>query len=645
MNPATALLEKFEQEVKTLPRMFYNTVENFGERPALKFKVDGVYVTMDYNGFAAMVETLGNALISLGLEKGERVCLMAATSARWAWADWSILTAGGVTVTIYPSLSAQESATIINHSKARFLMAGTEEIARRIQSTQSTLPMLEKIIVLDPAFADNGGEEGLIGINRFRETGRQFLMQNPTLHKDRWQSLQGSDPSSIIYTSGTTGMLKGSLLSHEDMIGALARSLKHMTLGGYSACYEDVAFSLLPLAHIWERNNSYLAMISLGGCIGYAESPLTLLQDIQTIRPTWVLFVPRLWDRVFNGFKGAFCSTPEGAELFNWAMEIGDKVLAERTQPNGAVNLLDDPCSNLDKDLQAAFVKADNMVFSRLRQFLGGRLRIPYSGGGFLPPDLHRNYLTLNFPLLNGWGLTETAAGISHGYPQATKIGWLSPMVPGVEAKLDEDGEILVKGIGVIREYYDNPAETELAFTDDGWFRTGDIGEFDEDHFLRVVDRKKNIIVLDTGKNVAPAKIESRFANSSCIEQVLVIGNDRKYIAALVVPIFDVLIYQLKEKGVAVDETGLRYANVNGITTCVEVGPEIILNDFVQAMIETEIERINATLEEHETIKKYIILSRRFTEESGELTPTLKIKNYVVLKNYAAEIEAVYHAV
>jgi long-chain acyl-CoA synthetase len=246
-----------------------------------------------------------------------------------------------------------------------------------------------------------------------------------------------------------------------------------------------------------------------------------------------------------------------------------EKVLVHRTQFNGAINLLDDPCLGLDKDHQAALVKADNMVFSRLRQFLGGRLRIPYSGGGFLPPDLHRNYLAFNFPLLNGWGLTETAAGISHGYPLATKIGWLSPMVPGMEAKLDEDGEILVRGRGIIREYYDNPDETAVAFTDDGWFRTGDIGEFDEDKFLRIVDRKKNIIVLDTGKNVAPAKIESRFTNSPCIEQVLVIGNDRKYISALLVPIFDVILYKLKEQGITADETKLRYANINGINTCV----------------------------------------------------------------------------
>lgn len=644
MNLSTSLLDYFEQEVKTLPQMFYNTVENFGERPALRFKVDGVYVTMDYNGFASMVKSLAGGLMALGLLKGDRVCLMAATSARWAWADWAILTAGGVTVTIYPSLSAQESATIINHSKARFVIAGTEEIARRIQTMQTTLSGLEKIIILDSGFKDDDKDERLLGLTRLREMGNLLLMQTPGMHQERWRSLSGTDPSSIIYTSGTTGMLKGSLLSHEDLIGALTRSLKHMALGGYNACYEDVAFSLLPLAHIWERNNSYLAMISLGACIGYAESPLTLIQDIQTIRPTWVLFVPRLWDRILNGFKGIFCSTPEGNELFNWAMDIGEKVLTQRVQPNGAINLLADPCFVLDQNLKAAFLKADNMVFSRLRQFLGGRLRIPYSGGGFLPPDLHRSYLALNFPLLNGWGLTETAAGISHGYPRATKIGWLSPMVPGVEARLDEDGEILVRGTGVIREYYDNPEETALAFTEDGWFRTGDIGEFDEDKFLRVIDRKKNIIVLDTGKNVAPAKIESRFANSAYIEQVLVIGNDRKYIAALVVPVFDIILYRMKEQGLAIDETQLKYVNINGINTCVEVGEDVILNDFVKDLFEAEIQRINATLEDHETIKKYIILSRRFTEESSELTPTLKIKNHVVLANYKAEIESIYES-
>lgn len=634
------MLDKFTETVKTLPRMFYNTVENFGDKPAMKFKLEGTYVTLNYRGLANTVEEMGNGLISLGLKPGDAVALMAHTSERWGWADWSIQNTGGITVTIYPTLSAKETAFIVNNSEAKFLYAGTADVAERVLSVWDDMPTLEKIILLE-SNADLK-DERVINIVALRDLGRSYAIQNPNEYANRWQSLTGQDPSSIIYTSGTTGDLKGSLLTHEELIGALSRSLKHMEIGGYRASYNDVAFSLLPLAHIWERNNSYFAMLAVGGMIGYAEKPTTLIQDIQEIKPTWVLLVPRLWDRIYAGFKGAFTSNPEGKALFEWAVKVGEEVLEKRTKPDGTIDFTADPTEGLDEELAADFKKADAMVFSQLRQLLGGNLKIPYSGGGHLPYDLHRNFVILNFPLLNGWGLTETAAGISHGYPNATKIGWLSKMVPGVEAKIEEDGEILVRGVGIIKEYYKNPEETKESFTEDGWFKTGDIGEFDEIGFLRIVDRKKHIIVMDTGKNVAPAKIESLFTNSPIIEQVVVIGDNLKFISALLVPAFDVVLYMLREKGINFDESKLRYAEINGIETCIEVGDDVISNDFVKDLINEEVKRVNQYLEDFETIKAYSILSKKLTEEDGELTPTMKVKRKVVLNRYADKIKEMY---
>lgn len=635
-----AMLNRFLQEVKTLPRMFYNTVENFGDRPALKYKADGNYVTLDYHGFADIVEKFGSGLLSIGLEKGDRVCLMAHTSPQWAWADFAIQTAGGVTVTVYPTLSAEETAFIVNHSEARFVIAGNAHIAKKIASVWESMPALEKVIVMESGYSSE--DDKLISMEKCREMGQALLFAEPGRHRQQWESVVDSDPSSIIYTSGTTGDLKGSLLSHEDLIGALGRSLKHMIISGYGASFNDVAFSLLPLAHIWERNNSYLAMISVGACIGYAEKPTTLLMDIQAIKPTWVLLVPRLWDRIYSGFKAAFTSSPDGKQLFEWALKVGNKALEHRTGPNGAIDLTADPTLGMNDKLKADFLRADEMVFSQLRQLLGGRIKIPYSGGGLLPPDLHGNYLVLNFPLLNGWGLTETAAGISHGSPNATKIGWLSKMVPGVDARIEADGEILVRGVGIIREYYKNADETAEAFTEDGWFRTGDLGEFDDEGFLRIIDRKKYIIVMDTGKNVAPAKIESKFVNSPFIEQVLVVGNDRKYIAALIVPAFDLILYMMKEKGLSFDASKLVYAEINGMNSCIEVGEDVVSNPMVKELIEGEIQRINEYLEDYETIKQYAVLPRKFTEERGELTPTLKLKNRVIFEHYGDVIENMY---
>ncbi|HZK43812.1 MAG TPA: long-chain fatty acid--CoA ligase [Syntrophomonadaceae bacterium] len=634
------MLKSFIGSVNTLPQMFYNTVDNFGERPAMKFKLDGTYVTLNYRGFANIVEEMGTGLMSLGLKPGECVGLMAHTSQQWGWADWSIQNVGGIVATIYPTLSSEETAFIANHSEAKFIMAGNDNIAKRVLSVWDEMPGLEKVIVLDSK--SDLEDEKVINITTLKKLGKTYASENPEAYKNKWQSIKGDDPSSIIYTSGTMGELKGSLLTHNELIGALTRSVKHLIIGGYNPSYNDVAFSLLPLAHIWERNNSYLAMIAVGGLIGFAEKPTTLLQDIQEIKPTWVLLVPRLWDRIFSGFKGAFVSSPEGKKIFDWAFDIGEKVLAARTNPNGAVDFTADPTIGLDEALAADFKRADAMVFSQLRQLLGGNLQIAYSGGGHLPVDLHYNFMVLNFPLLNGWGLTETAAGISHGYPNATKVGWLSKIVPGVDVKLAEDGEILVKGIGIITEYYKNPEETKEAFTDDGWFKTGDLGEMDDEGFLRIVDRKKDILVMDTGKNVAPAKIELKFTDSPVIEQVMVVGDNRKFISALLVPAFDMILFMLGDKGTKFDESKLKFAEINGVQTCIEVGEDVVNNDFVKNLIDDEVKRINQYLEDFEQIKAYSILTRKFTEEDGELTPTMKIKRKVVTKHYEDKIEVMY---
>jgi len=635
-----SLLDGFVGATPTLAHTFHNTVANFGERPAQMFKVDGVFQTFSYHQFAQVVEEMATGWMALGIKPGDNVCLMARTSAEWGWADFSILTSGGVTVCVYPTLTPEELIFIANHSTARFIVAGDAEVLERVISAWPQMTTVEKVVVLEPGAG--AGNERVVDIEALRALGREFAAQNPGAYAERWQSLTEDSPATIIYTSGTTGGLKGSLLSHGDMVGALARSLKHMEIGGYALNYEGVAFSLLPLAHVWERNNSYLAIIACGACTGYCEKPTTLVQDIQAIKPTWALLVPRLWDRIMAGITGMLTATPEGKEKFEQAMAIGYQVLEKRTSPTGAIDLTADPTIGLDPELKAAFEKADAEFFSVLRNFLGGRLMIPYSGGAMLPADLHRRFLAMNFPLLNGWGLTETAAGINHGYPNATKIGWLSKMVPGVEARLDNDGEILVRGVGIIKEYYRNPEDTAESFTPDGWFRTGDIGEFDEEGFLRIVDRKKYIIVMDTGKKVAPAKIESRFTGSPVVEQVVVAGEGRKYISALLVPAYDYILYLFSQKGIAVDQAKLEYANINGLNTCVQVGDDVATHPLLLELIQQEVDRVNNGLEDYETIKRFHILPRKLTEASGELTPTLKIKNRIVFTNFDRELESLY---
>ena len=319
-------------------------------------------------------------------------------------------------------------------------------------------------------------------------------------------------------------------------------------------------------------------------------------------------------------------------------------MLEKRLDENGVVDLTIDPTTYLDTALKEEFLQADREVFQIFRNVFGGRVEKAYSGGAILPVDLQKNYWGMNFPLLDGWGLTETASGINMVHARCARIGWEAPMMAGsnMEVKLDpEDNEILVRGDSVISEYYKNPEETALCFTEDGWFRTGDIGEIDHG-FLRIVDRKKAIIVLDTGKNVSPAHIELKFTNSEVIEQILILGDNRKYISALVVPNYDYFISLFKEKDIDFDESKLVYADVNSIRTCIEVGEDLAYHPLVEEMVSSEINAVNSQLADFETIKRFKIIPRKFTEDRDELTPTLKIKNRVVVKHYPEEVESLY---
>ncbi|NLJ73343.1 MAG: AMP-binding protein, partial [Syntrophomonadaceae bacterium] len=407
---------------------------------------------------------------------------------------------------------------------------------------------------------------------------------------------------------------------------------------------KDVVFSILPLSHNWNRVDNHSACISYGGMIGYAQSPRTILQDLQEIQPTFVMLVARLWSRIWNGVAAQICSTPEGKEKYEWAINIGHKVLETRMDENGVIDLTVDPTTYLDTALKNEFLEADKQVYQIFRNIFGGRVNKAYSGGAILPADLQKNYWGMNFPLLDGWGLTESTSGCCMVQARCVRIGWQAPMMAGsnMAVKLSpEDNEILIKGDSIISSYYNNPEETSLSFTEDGWFKTGDIGEIEHD-FLRIVDRKKAIIVLDTGKNISPAYLELKFTNSELIEQILILGDKQKYIAALVVPKYDHIIKIFKEKGIGFDESALIFTEVNGINTCIEVGSDLANHPVLLEMIEAEIETVNKQVSNFEAIRRFKIIYRKFTEDRDELTQTLKIKNRIVEKHFEKEVASLF---
>ena len=460
----------------------------------------------------------------------------------------------------------------------------------------------------------------------------------------RLAALTGESPAAMVYTSGTTGELKGVMHSHKNLCYGCTRSTKHYFNCGHVYCYEAVHMCILPLSHIVEKSHTYYTSLAFGSCLGFAESPATLINDYQVIRPTFQMFVPRLLSRIIAGVETAFSATPEGKKAWDWAMDVAIRATYALENEDGNINtnipipeqLADQP------QLQQEWIQAYNMVFWRVQHVFGGRMYDMNCGGSALDPILHRKLVGMGFFVGYGYGLTETCAGVNQAPPNATKPGWSSQVNPGVEMRLDEDGEVLLKGHGIVTEYYKNPQATKEGFTEDGFFRTGDIGELSPEGYMRIVDRKKHLIILDTGKNVAVSRIESLCDSSLLIDQIVVLGQDRKYIAALVVPNLDILLTQFKKRGIGYDEDKVEYGILNGLPVCIEVGEDVIDNELVQKAVQEEIDKINAQLEDHETIKKFKVLNRRLTEEAGEVTASQKLRMQVVKDKYQDDIESLY---
>lgn len=630
-------------KVETTPAMFFNTVKYYPENPAMKFKENGEWKTINYTEFAAIVADMGFGLIKKGFVKGDRAAIMAHTCPAWLWCDMAIQAAGGITVCIYPTLTTSETIHISNNAGPKFIFVGDSVTARRIFSVKKEMPGLEAVICLEKGFCGNGND--LLNLDDIINTGREFAKEKPEVFENTWKSVQGDDGATIIYTSGTTGVLKGVFYNQLTWIEGLAQSVEHMDNGGYEITSNDTTLAVMPLTHVWERENSSLGILGTGGLIGFAESPKTVLQDIVEVSPTWILLVPRLWSRIFTGIERTFGATEEGKKLFEWAINVGLQSVDYYTDSRGGLNLL--PLVNktwadgLPEKLSAEWRKADELVYSKVRAMFGGRLVVPWSGGARLPVDLHRKWVALSIPVMTGWGLSETSAGMAHDNHVRIKFGYVNHVLPGATVEVQPDGELWARGRGVASGYFNDPKNTSQSF-ENGWFKTGDIGEIDDEGYVRITDRKKMIIVLDTGKKVAPARIEEIICRSLLIDQLVVTGEDKKFISALIVPVFDNLIAMLESQGATVDKTDFVFETINGISMCTGVPQEFIDMPAIKQVISMEIKKANEQLDDFETIKNYHVLNKRFSEGEGEVTPTQKVKVNYIIKKYSDLIEDMY---
>ena len=499
------------------------------------------------------------------------------------------------------------------------------------------MPDLETIIVLDPDFTAE--KDGVLGVSQLHEKGQSFALGNAHAYEDRWKSVTLDDRMTIVYTSGTTGRPKGVVHTHRSVNAACRRDMSN--LGTLSP--EDLFLSFLPLSHTYERECGHGVAMHCAATIAYS-TPKTMVDDLALFKPTIFMSVPRIYERIFMAMSTKASASPVKKAIFNYAVSVGQKCVNAREDKDGFVDMGPDTdlMSGIPFLLKLQYKLVDKLLFSKVRTLLGGRFRFAFSAAGALSADLCKVFMAMGVRIYEGYGATETCNTVNLNHPDKVLPGSVGPVAFGVKGRVAPDGEWQVKGPNNMLEYWNNPEATKEAFTEDGFYKTGDIVEVLAHGYIKIVDRKKGLMVLDTGKNVPSAKIESCFALSKYIDMVVPVGDNFKFVAGFVVPDFDALIEYFEANDIEFNKNALVYSDAGPARICVEVGDDFIEKPELKVLIAQEIDKANAALEEFETIKKYKILNHRFTEQTGEITPTLKVKRNVVLKRLAPEIEKFY---
>lgn len=592
---------------KTLTQVFQETVARHGSREALRYKQNGVWKSISYAEYGQRARALGCGMIELGMAFGDRVALLSENRPEWVIADQGILMAGGATVPVYPTLTGKQSAYVINDCGAKIVLVSSVAHLKKLLEVREEIPAVTHLVVFDDAQLPDA--EGVFRLKEVVQLGEQCLEKHGGELTRRGEALTPDSLASIVYTSGTTGEPKGAMLSHGNFQSNASEVLPIIGLHE-----TDVFLSFLPLSHVLERCANFVA-VSAGAANAYAESVDAVPANLMEVKPTILVSVPRLFEkikaRVFEKVKN---DPPLTQKIFHWALGLaGEKI--EREEQHKGVHF----------GLAFGHTLADHAVFAKIREKTGGNLRFCISGGAPLPAEVGRFFQMIGITIIEGYGLTETSPVIAASRPGEIKFGTVGRPIPGVEVKLGEENELLARGPNIMKGYYNNPEATAAVIDADGWFHTGDIAQFDEEGRIRIVDRKKEIIVMSNGKNVAPQPIENALKASLYVEQAMLVGDRRNFITALVVPNFE----QLKAFA---SEHRLDASNL----------PALLQHPQVQGLFAREIEKACQDFANFERVKKFSLLPREFDPAKNELTPTLKVKRRVVCDNFAAEIEAMY---
>lgn len=627
----------------TIAQLFNDAVVKYGDLRCQMWKpTPDTVATLTYSDVYWKVKDMTCGLMAMGVEKSDRICLMAPNCPEWLWSDFSILCSGGVTTTIYPTASSHEMTYIVNDSGAKMIFVRDQAGIDKVLNCKDEMPALRKVVVMDDIEVPK--DLFFIKLKDLIEMGRRYQAKHPLAYEKRWRSVSLFDWCTIVYTSGTTGEPKGALHTHHSISGANVLDYRLFAKNEYDFNEEHISLNFLPLSHTYERQYGQFIAIDKGVTIAYCQNPSTIMEDFLTFKPHYMMAVPRIFERIYVAIRKQYDATPEGKALFDKALDIGLKVVDFHSDEDGFVDMSwdKDYSEGLPEDLKEQFLWADKEVFTKVRDLLGGRFIVAVSASASLNPILVRSFLAMGIRIDEGYGLTETCNTTTYNNMKKVLPGSIGPFAPGIEGRLAEDGELEVRGANIFLEYFNKPKETAEAFTEDGFFRTGDIAEFGPDNYVFIVDRKKGLVVLDTGKKVPRGKVESQFAISEYVQQVCVAGDAKPYLTALIVPKFDVFINYFKNNGIEFDESQLLFEGVGKDRTCIQVGEDFIQKEELINLVDQDIAEKNEGLEKYEKIKAYKILSRQFSVERDELTATLKSKYKNILKNFAEEVEAIY---
>ncbi len=589
----------------TINRLFFEAIEKFDRSDALSHKVRGVWETISHKTILERVRRTALGLARLGIQPQDRVAILSENRPEWVIADYACLCSSVTDVPIYPTLPAEQIPYLLNDSGARAIFVSTPEQAKKIASVRGGVPALQWII----GFAATKGDGCDLTLADIEALGAQddTPARAEQFKRDAW-AVSPEQLITLIYTSGTTGNPKGVMLTQDNLHSNCVATVNSMSVGP-----QDSALSFLPLSHIFERMGAYY-LFANGVKIAYAESIDTVPVNMSEVKPTMMMSVPRLYEKIYaRVVENAVGGGSLKKRIFFWAKNVGERwadVKLAGREPAGL--------------LAWQYGIAKKLVFSKLQERTGGNLRFFVSGGAPLSPEIAKFFYSAGLIILEGYGLTETSPVISANTLDHFRIGTVGRPIGGVEVMIASDGEILSRGPHIMKGYYNNDVATKENIDEAGWFHTGDIGEL-QDGFLRITDRKKDIIVTAGGKNIAPQPIENKLKTNKYVSQAVMIGDKRKFPVVLIVPNWDQL-----EKWAA---------SSNIVWTS---RAELLAMPTIHAKMEKEVAKQMEGLAHFETPKKVALLEHDFTIERGELTPTLKVKRRVIDKQYRALIDGLY---